>query len=96
MKKDKAVADKPTVDEFDLQGLKNPPPNHNPLIGLLHVDTLQNVHDALELLEFSVTTSEEGFPNSSMQDGYYCLMRCVKDAIKFEINYRPSGQGKSE
>ena len=92
------MADKPTssdCNEFDMQLLKNPPPNHNPLIGMLHIDTLQNVHDALEILEFAVCASEEeGFPNSSMLDGYYCLMHCVKDAIKFEIKYRPGGQGK--
>ena len=66
------------------------PPNHNPLIGSLHKDTLNNVHDAIAALqELAVNSSdEEVLASSSVNMGYFFLMECVLHALRFEIHHR--------
>lgn len=70
--------------------LINPPPNHNPLIGLLHGDTLINVHDSLSTLQELTVSPPNGelCLSSTSSNGLYFLMCCIKDALRFEINHR--------
>lgn len=70
--------------------LLNPPPNHNPLIGILHGDTLINVHDSLSALqELTVSPpNDELNLSTASSNGLYFLLCCVKDALRFEIDYR--------
>ena len=69
---------------------KTLPPNHNPLIGMLQMDTIHNVHDAVALLqEITVCPGDDGFMFSEWSNtGYYYLMDCVLRALRFEIYYR--------
>lgn len=79
-----------TQQEITKQIVLNPPPNHNPLIGLLHGDTLINVYDTLSTIQ-ELTVSP---PNSelnlygSSSSGLYFLLCCIRDALRFEIDYR--------
>ncbi len=64
------------------------PPTHNPLIGVLHKDTLNNIRDSLHTLQ-EIT----GIPNGVMTSdrsitGLYFLMTCILDALQFEIEHR--------
>lgn len=65
------------------------PPNHNPLIGTLQGDTLQNVHDAIALLQELTINSDDGLmPSDSVNMGYYLLMNSVLSALRFELYNR--------
>jgi len=70
--------------------LLNPPPNHNPLIGLLHGDTLINVCDSLSTLQDLTVSPPNGELNLSppSNNGLYFLMSCIIDALRFEIDHR--------
>lgn len=70
--------------------LLSPPPNHNPLIGVLHGDTLINVHDSLSTLQELTVSPPGGELNlsSASSNGLYFLICCIKDALRFEIDYR--------
>lgn len=65
------------------------PPNHNPLIGALQIDTLNNVHDAVALLQELATNSDE-YPatSKSINMGYYLFTDCILSALRFEIYNR--------
>ena len=68
---------------------KSFPPNHNPLIGTLHGDTLHNVHDAIALLqELSINSDGGLMPSESINTGYYFLMDCILCALHFELYHR--------
>jgi len=66
------------------------PSNHNPLIGVLQRDTLNNVRDALHTVwEFTDKSQDQGIsmsPRATM--GLYWLMSCIVDALQFEIEHR--------
>lgn len=65
------------------------PANHNPLIGMLHKDTLRNVHDAIAFLQELTVNSDDGLmPSESISTGYYFLTDCVLRALRFEIYNR--------
>ena len=70
--------------------LLNPPPNHNPLIGALHGDTLINVHDSLATLQELTVSPPGGELNlsSASSNGLYFLLCCITDALRFEIDCR--------
>ena len=69
--------------------LKKFPPNHNPLIGVLHKDTLLNVHDAIALLQELTINSDDGvMPSGSVNMGYFYSMDCILNALRFEIYHR--------
>jgi len=72
--------------------LANPPPNHNPLIGTLHADTLINIYDSLSTLQELTVSPPNGELNLSpaSSTGLYFLLCCIKNALKFEIDYRAS------
>ena len=72
------------------------PPNHNPLIGTLQIDTIHNVHDAIALLqEITVCPRDDGFMFSEWSNtGYYYLMDCILRALRFEIYNRKKKQRK--
>jgi len=64
------------------------PPNHNPLIGTMQVDTLCNVRDAIYTIQ-DLSTLPEGIdlsPKSST--GMYFIMNCILNALQFEIQHR--------
>ncbi|MES9862836.1 MAG: hypothetical protein ABW157_20795 [Candidatus Thiodiazotropha sp. LLP2] len=65
----------------------NPPPNQNPLIGVLQADTLANIRDCLTLLG-DLGLYKETQLTDSASNGVYHLMTCVNDALRFEIDYR--------
>lgn len=69
--------------------LRDPlPPNHNPLIGVLHKDTLNNVRDCLFTLQ-EMTSARDGLMMSERSTtGLYFLMTCILDALQFEIEHR--------
>jgi hypothetical protein len=68
---------------------KSFPPNHNPLIGTLHADTLHNVHDAIAVLQEITVNSNEGLmPSESINTGYYFLTDCILTALRFELYHR--------
>lgn len=69
------------------QTLLHPPPNHNPLIGLLQTDTLINVHDSLTTLQ-ELTINSDLCLCPASNNGLYFLMDCIIDALRFEIKYR--------
>ena len=47
------------------------PANHNSLIGVVHGDTLRNVHDAIALLQELADNSGDGLmPSESINMGY--------------------------
>ena len=63
------------------------PTTHNPLIGILPVDTLNNTRNALcTLREFSETPGVT--PKQEANTGFYSLMTCIIDALDFEIHSR--------
>ena len=69
--------------------LKTFPPNHNPLIGVLHMDTIHNVHNAIALLQELTINSDDGLmPNESINTGYYFLTDCILRALRFEMYHR--------
>lgn len=78
--------------------LTNPSPNHNPLIGLLHSDTLSNVHDSLSALQELTVSPPNGelSLSSASSSGLYFLLCCIKDALRFEIDYRDKLKGELE
>jgi hypothetical protein len=68
---------------------KTLPANHNPLIGSLHGDTLHNIHDAIALLQELSLHSDDGLmPSPSANMGYYFLMSCILNALRFELYNR--------
>jgi len=63
------------------------PATHNPLIGILPVDTLNNTRNALcTLREYSELSGTQ--PQKEASTGFYTLMTCVIDALDFEIHSR--------
>ena len=77
--------------------LKLFPPNHNPLIGVLHADTLLNVHDAIALLQELAVNSDDGLmPSESVSTGYFFLMDCILRALRFEIYNRQDKENKNK
>jgi len=79
-----------TKQKFSQETLTNPPANHNPLIGMQHFDALINVYDSLSTLQELAVSPPNGelvlSPASST--GLYFLFCCIKDALRFEIDYR--------
>lgn len=76
-----------TKPQISRETLINPPPNHNPLIGLLHGDTLINIHDSLSVLQDLTANGELNLSDAS-NNGLYFLLCCIKDALRFEIDQR--------
>ena len=69
--------------------LKQFPPNHNPLIGVLQKDTLRNVHDAITLLQELCINSDDGMtPSDAINMGYFYVMDSVLRALRFELYNR--------
>ena len=66
------------------------PLNHNPLIGMLHKDTLNNVNDDIALLQdLTVNPDEGGLMLSEFSNmGYFFLMDCVLYVLRFEIYHQ--------
>jgi len=64
------------------------PPNHNPLIGMLHKDTLTNVRDSLFTLQELTGTPQGMMLSERSTTGLHFLMMCILDALQFEIEYR--------
>ena len=66
------------------------PPNHNPIIGTLHMDTIHNVHDAIALLqEIAVCAGDNEFLFSKWSNnGYFYLSDCILHTLRFEIYHR--------
>ena len=79
-----------TPQQVSRETLLNPPPNHNPLIGVLQGDTLINVYDSLSLLQDLTAASPSGelMLSRSSGNGLYFLLCCIKDALRFEIDHR--------
>lgn len=63
------------------------PPNHNPLIGTLQMDTFANVRDALCTLRELTEVNDFGLTEGSTT-GLHFLMTCIIKAVDFEINNR--------
>lgn len=87
------------MDKQDMDGkeqliskdmLLRPPPNHNPLIGLVQGDTLINVHNSLSTLQELTISPPNGELNlcPASNNGLYILMCCILDALRFEIDCR--------
>lgn len=67
--------------------LRDLPATHNPLIGILPIDTLNNTRNALcTLREYSELSGTQ--PQREASTGFYTLMTCVIDALDFEIHSR--------
>jgi len=64
------------------------PPTHNPLIGALHKDTLNNIRDSLCTLQEITSIPNEVMMSDRSTTGLYFLMTCILDALQFEIEYR--------
>jgi len=71
--------------------IKTFPPNHNPLIGMVHDDTLKNVHDVIVVLQDLAVSSEQDQIASSpyTAGGLFRLTECVLYALRFELYHRP-------
>ncbi|GGX59802.1 hypothetical protein [Saccharospirillum salsuginis] len=77
----------PSGDSPSEYFIKDLPATHNPLIGILPVDTLNNTRNALcTLREFSENPGVA--PKQEANTGFYSLMTCVIDALDFEIHGR--------
>lgn len=77
------------VKRYGRRYFQNPfPPNHNPLIGTLQVDTLVNARDALYALQELTEHPEEVALTTNTTVGLHFLMTCVIDALQFEIKHR--------
>ena len=64
------------------------PPNHNPLIGSQHEDTLANVRDCLYTLQ-ELTEIPQGLTLTDYATtGMHFILQCILDALKFELEYR--------
>ncbi len=63
------------------------PPNHNPLIGTLQMDTFANVRDALYTLR-ELTEVQDFGPTEKSMTGLHFLMTCIIKAVDFEIENR--------
>ena len=64
------------------------PPNHNPIIGALQADTLNNVHDCLSTLQMLTVAQESLQLSTSSTTGLYYFMACLVDALAFETEHR--------
>ena len=65
--------------------VNSPPPTHNPMIGTLHIDTLNNVSQSLIAIRDLCL-----LPHGQTQslEGVYYLVCTIVDALEFEIEYR--------
>ncbi|MBX2807878.1 MAG: hypothetical protein KTR20_04525 [Cellvibrionaceae bacterium] len=63
------------------------PPNHNPIIGSMRIDTLCNAHNALCLLR-QITEPKDYQTEKDVEKGLFFLMTCIINALYFEINNR--------
>lgn len=68
--------------------IKTFPPNHNPLIGMLHDDTLKNVHDSIVVFQ-DIAVSSEQDSSRYTTEGLFWLLECVLYALRFELHHRP-------
>ena len=59
--------------------LKPFPPNHNPLIGVMQVDTMNNIFESLVSLQEMTRTHSSGM---------YFFLCCIVDALDFEMHHR--------
>lgn len=64
------------------------PPNHNPLIGTMPVDTLCNIRDVIATIQDLTNLSEESNLSTSSATGVHLIFSCVFDALQFEIQHR--------
>lgn len=58
---------------------------HNPLIGVLPKDSLNNVYAVLAVLRDYLSIEGLATTHSQQAHGAYLMMNCVMDALKFEI-----------
>lgn len=65
--------------------VNTPPPTHNPMIGTLHIDTLNNINQSLIAIRDLCL-----LPNVQAQslEGIYYLICTIVDALEFETEYR--------
>ena len=89
---DNNSSQKTKIKQFP-QFLDDTPPNHNPIIGSSQLDTLENVHDVLKLLEELPLNSESHklYLEERETWGLVNIIECLLGALRFEVDWRPDG-----
>lgn len=65
--------------------VNTPSPTHNPMIGTLHIDTLNNINQSLLAIR-DLCLLANGQAQSL--EGIYYLICTIVDALEFETEYR--------
>ena len=66
---------------------KSLPPNHNPIIGDSHLDTISNVHNALCFIrETYVVPAHES--DTDTDTGLFFILTCLIHGLRFELENR--------
>ncbi len=66
--------------------------NHNPLIGNLPSDTLENCANVLAIVDRATTYDDCPGDGDSM--GFHLVLNCVMNALEWEVHERTETAGK--